>query len=362
MSPGVTLSTNMERLLLHTRNQGSRSSQERPALDYKPKGEPPLLSATITDLCNEPLFFNSYLSEEEDSSASEEDDMSFSSTSTHQQGKEVEAEFDSTLPEFLAEECTFVARECNKAKAVLLVAAGRPRLIQVAKAHIRPSPPPARHSATSGRVLRRSASRIGPPSMLSIRQHSREVSESSSSSYSVPGTPELPSTPLLESGLQTPTSACTPLTPDTTHASFHFDPLASPTPTYNASMTASTRARPHTQFRVEQPSMAKRSISHMHTVTLSLTGRPSLPLSAPLSAPPIYSFRPKMVARAANERSSMLELPPFPSDDAMRAVKPTRPWALRKDSFGPVLTSRDNNKTAKPRMRKVESAFGLNRW
>lgn len=304
MFPGLA-STDVERmLLLHTANQGPRSSQERSTGDYKLFEDPPLVSATITDLCNEPLFFSSYLSDEEDFSSSEADDMSFS-TDHSKSLREEDAldDFDVNFPELLAEECTFVEQQCNQAKAVSLIAAGRPKVIQVSRVEIRSSPMLRRYHTTAGRL-------------------DRSTSDN-----------DMPSTPLLEEGLRTPLSAYTPSTPRTPSSVFRFDPMASPTPSNKSATPTSYQTQSHYQGRLKQSKLS--------------------------TSPPLYfshSKPSKMVARPANERSPIIQLPPFPGDDH----KPARPWGLRKDAFNSVhhLQANQSNHA---RIRKVESAVGLNR-
>lgn len=295
MFPGLASTDVEQMLLLHTANQGPRSSQERFTGDYKLFEDSPLVSATITDLCNEPLFFSSYLSDEEDFSSSEADDMSFS-TDRSKSLREEDAldDFDVNFPELLAEECTFVEQQCNQAKVVSLFAVGRPKVIQVPRVEIRSSPMLRHHHTTAGRLDR-----------------------------SIPDN-DMPSTPLLEEGLRTPLSAYTPGTPTTPNSVFRFDPMASPTPSSKSATPTSYQTQLHYQGRPKQSNL--------------------------FSSPPLYFSHgkpPKMIARPANERSPIIRLPPFPGADH----KPTRPWGLRKDSFG----------STHARIRKVESAVGLNR-
>lgn len=298
-------STDVERmLLLHTDPQGPRNSQERSMSDYKLFEAPSLVSATITDLCNEPLFFSSYLSDEEDSSSSETDDMSIATYYTHSiREEDASDDFDVISLELLAEECTFVEQQCSQAKAVSLVAVGRPKVIHVSKVDIRSSPILRRHHASAARL-------------------DRSTSDN-----------DMPSTPLLEEGLRTPRSACTPITPSTPDSVYRFDPLASPTPSSTSATPTSYQTQSHYQGRLKQSKLSP-------------------------APPPYFSHaKPsKMVARLANERSPIIQLPPFPGDDQ----KPARPWGLRKDPFGPGHHHQVNQFNF-ARIRKVESLVGLNR-
>lgn len=367
----------VEQLVLHTCLERARSltasvpaCQEKPTFQYILDEEPIVMSATITDFYSEPLFFSEYLSDEEDPSASETDDMSLSASntstleaasaaSTHSddlddisEDVELYSPSEANFPELLAEDCEFVSQPCNQAQAVMVVSAGRPKMVQVAKVDTSSSPLLRRPgSSASNHTFSRSVSRM---STMSSKRHIRtdSISSSSSDKSGVPEThpstnsPELPSTPDLDSGLRSPSSAHSPLTPRTPDSTF-YDSHLSPTMS-DPSLTPTSKPRlvRNSSYRLKLPYMNKRSTSD--TRSIYSVDR----LNAPLPSPP--QSRPKMVARGASERSPTLELPPFPGQTYFHEVKTARPLALRKDSFGSIQ-SRSSS------IRKVRSSFFLNK-
>lgn len=179
--------------------------QER-TIDFRILVEPPLLSATITDLCNEPLFYSGYLSEEETMSSSSSDNSSLSSISTV--ADEFLDELETNFPELLAEDCTFVEQaQCNQAEVVTLVSPGKARVVRVSRVNLSASSSPIikRPATSSSLTPSGSSSRL---SIISIRAHSHDGSVASPKMVS----PKMPSTPELEPGSQTPESSHGPPT------------------------------------------------------------------------------------------------------------------------------------------------------
>ncbi|KAF7846119.1 hypothetical protein BT93_L5222 [Corymbia citriodora subsp. variegata] len=293
--------------------------QEKVAVDYKLDQDLPLPSATITDLCNEPLFFSGYMSEEEDIS-SESDSMSFSTDSIgdmHDDASSAKSSDDAeaTFPEMLAEDCNFVEQQCSHAQAIRIVPAGRAKVIHVAKVTI-PSSPITRFSSSSSRS---SHSRADSHMTFMSSKYNISRKGSASSSYSTTsngaqvhkssGSPELPSTPRLETGLKTPQSVGSPATPRS------------------------------------GATLARESVTVIYKETLDAPY--STTRSNPFSMP---SFKSKMIARAANERQSILELPPFPHQMTTSETKSPRSWMLRKDSFGSIHAKKNGIRRAESRV------------
>ncbi|KAF1346102.1 hypothetical protein BDV97DRAFT_401462 [Delphinella strobiligena] len=350
MSSKLALARNDgDRLVLRTSNKGLSSNSQESHVEYKIFVEPPQLSATITDLCNEPLFCSTYLSDEEDFSASEEDSMSVSSgtTSSHREDDFAD-DVNAAFAELQMEERTIINQQCNRAQAVQLVAAGRPKIIQVAKVY-HSMPVLKRSSNMAGRFHIASKSLQLP---IASQQHNRGVSRKPSG-YGVDNIPELPSTPVLEQGVQTPVSVHTPLTPMAPNAAYRF-PLDNRTPKSN-------QARVREQFSVKPLNIIKRKPSITPMVppyTITLTGPPS----APLSAPPTYAYsKPKMSPRSPSEPGTSIEIPPF-ADEPIAPIKPARPWlGLTKDSFGSLHQRETSSTYTRPRVRKMSSVVGLNK-
>jgi hypothetical protein len=311
--------------------------QER-TLDFRILVEPPLLSATITDLCNEPLFFSGYLSEEEVMSS---DDSSLSSMSISTVADEFVDEFETNFPELLAEDCTFVEQyQCNQAEVVTLVSPGKAKMVRVSRVNMSASsssPIIIRPTTSSSLKPNRSTSRL---SIISIRSQSHDGSVASLKSVS----PKMPSTPELEIGSQTPTSSHGPATPDSP-ASAYFDALTSPTyvmpcpPKHRMSRNG---------YHLKLPSMGSKRPGSSQSMSAA-------PLSAPMTPPPSF-FKPKMTAermvpRGASERMASLDLPPYPRDFIQQP--PQSRWTIRKDSFSSI-SSKDM-----PRFRLKRAESGL---
>lgn len=347
MASQPLLCTDVERLLLHTPDK-RRRSQEKPAFDFHLFIQPPpisfaidapLTSATITDLCSEPLFSNSYLSDEEESSSSETDNMSFSSgTAESVHGDEVFEDTRASLPELLAEECAYVVQQCKHAQAVRLVAAGRARVVQVAKVDIHSSPLLKRASTTH----ERSTSMKDTRTLAGSKYYHPALSRASSTGSSLPA---------LEHDIGTPMSDYTPSTPGTPSSVSRFDLLPSPAPYAKSTVSSDGQIHFCEEYRPRPLQVTKRD-------------GPSSPL--PMTAPPTYSYipavyanKPRLVPRQANERATTT-IPLLPIDEAMYPVKtPKRPFALRKDSFGTVHHYRETSKARS--MRRVESMVVLNK-
>ncbi|KAG9951390.1 hypothetical protein KCU85_g2873, partial [Aureobasidium melanogenum] len=339
MSAEPVISTgDVERLLHATCVRGVDKSGPAPAplqertLDFKILVEPPLMSATITDLCNEPLFFSGYLSEEEPMSS---DDSSLSSMSISTVADEFIDELESNFPELLAEECSFVEQvQCIQAEAVTLVSPGKAKMVRVSKVNMSASSSPAIKRPTTSSSLKPNGntSRL---SIISIRAHSHDGSLASPRVDS----PTMPSTPDLEtgsSGSQSPTSSHTPATPDSP-ASAYFDALTSPVyapcpPKHRMSRNG---------YHLKLPGMSKQRPGSSQSMM-------STPLSAPLTAPSSF-LKPKMIARGAAERMASLDLPPYPRD-SFQPPPPTR-WTIRKDSVSSV----SSKETPRFRLKRAES-------
>lgn len=105
----------------------------------KSKGKEPVKpSASIVDLVNEPVFWHGYTSEEEVASPVDDDDV----MSLHSDVSIYSIASSTSLPEQLAETCSNVQQQCNRAQAVKIQAAGKARVVSLPK----PIDIPARRS------------------------------------------------------------------------------------------------------------------------------------------------------------------------------------------------------------------------
>ncbi|KAJ9629460.1 hypothetical protein H2203_001834 [Taxawa tesnikishii (nom. ined.)] len=108
--------------------------------------------------------------------------------------------------------------------------------------------------------------------------------------------------------------------------------------------------------RFRLTSLYKRTASSETVPTLQPTTQPMTAPRAPPTSPAVY--RPKMIARGANERSPTLELPPFPEsdEDDPRNGKAGRPLVKRQDSMASIAPKTVLAKK-QPRIRRVESGL-----
>jgi hypothetical protein len=339
----VIFTCDVERMLHATCVRGVDKSgpasaplQEK-TLDFRILVEPPLLSATITDLCNEPLFYSGYISEEEQMSS---DDSSLSSMSISTVADEFVDELETNFPELLAEDCTFVEQfQCNQAEVVTLVSPGKAKMVRVSRVSASSSPIIVRPTTSSSLKPSGSSSRL---SIISIRSQSHSGSVPSLRMVS----PKMPSTPELEIGSQTPTSSHGPSTPDSP-ASAYFDALTSPTypcpPKHRMSRNG---------YHLKLPSMGSKRPGSSQSMM-------SAPLSAPLTPPSSFikskltsrGVAERMVPRGASERMASLDLPPYPRDFIQQP--PQSRWTVRKDSFSSISSKE------MPRFRLKRAESGL---
>ncbi|KAK8203372.1 hypothetical protein M8818_005263 [Zalaria obscura] len=312
------------------------------------KGIIPRLSATITDLVDEPLFHgHMYLSEEEAPSPVDSvDTMSLGSDNDAlEQNMDVDVDSDcSDIETYTIEE-----QPCTRAQAVFLRSAGRAKVIEVPSSPI--------HS-------RRAANSLLSPLQTSVSHLSRNTSGSTTSypvsrsssttthtststsdtrpaTYRPTGSPppsiQSPTTPLLDEGALTPTSITSPLTPNTPHTPTYFDVAAansdSPTRTLASTSTLpkSLQAKTRSPYRLRLPSMIKRASTSFPNLEMPSQRHVSVPLSsrASIAAPAVY--KPRMVPRGANEREPTLELPPSPVEEMGMSAGVATGTAMSKD-------------------------------
>lgn len=332
----------------------------------KSEGKQPLKpTASIVDLVNEPVFWHGYTSDEEIASPigndTDDDQMSFRSAESIDSIVSIVS-----LPEQLAEACDNVKQQCNRAQAVKIQAAGRARVVSLPK----PIDIPARRSlvrpASPGSPSKRSSlPRIGSdPAFQSVRSSedsrmSRNDSVSSSSINSPAST--APSSvdepverrppfkhqhsfsrhiPLMEAA-----RAISPTTPTSRSGSpMVYQPTGIPK---RHSSALSERSETASISTKSSRRMTKFSSGFgLNKIGKNLVGRDSMQggdLESVKEPEPNYiapsvqqprvparttsmNMKPKMVARAANERAPTITLPAFPDGDE------SNDWPFRKDS------------------------------
>jgi hypothetical protein len=293
---------------------------------------PPLPTATITDLCNEPLFAG-YMSSEEEMSSSDNSSLSSinSSTIADDFGDDF---FETNFPEMLAEDCTFVEQaQCDKAEVITLISPGKAKVVRVSRVDLSSSSSPIIKRATcsvGGEKQPRNSRRL---SIVSLRAHSHTAAVASPKVVS----PKMPSTPELEIGSpNTSVSSHDPATPGSP-ASAYFD-----APTFMTTPCPKNRMS-RNGYHLEPPRAVKRPGSAQSM---------QVPLSAPLAAPSFFGFtKPKMMPRGASERMASFELPPYTRESFQ--APPKNRWTLRKDSVNSV----SSNETPRFSLRRAESGL-----
>lgn len=292
-------------------------------------------TATIKDLCNEPVFHHGYVSDEEVASPIGADDMSITSGSSETSPSEAS---DDSPPEQLAGSYSYVQQQCNRAKAVKLVAAGRVKVISV----------PKQVDISSSPVIKNPNGPIRMPvsrmNSVSVSGNIREYSRSSISALPLAANRDVerekvrrrPSTPLFEAARRTPNSASSPLTPYAANFLDH-DPYASADPdtcvlpplspskrrfqkissSFNIARLGIKRTTPDSGE--EQENVKEQGAVKPQTMS---------EMKAPVS-------QPRLIARGANERAPPIELPPFPGEEEV-TKDPNKAWPERKSSAAPT--------------------------
>lgn len=327
------LCSEVERLLLDSpverfpNRHGKSDVQFNLFVEPPPATSSPVMSATITDLCSEPLFSSSYLSEEEESSASDTDDRSFSTGTTNSlHGDESNDTFEATLPERLAKECTVVQEPCKHAQAIRVVAAGRPKVVQVTKldsSHRRPSLSAPRRPSLSPALTRAPTQPHRRPStmlesiVIAASEHPTPSLSRRSSSGSRP--------PSLDDGFSTTSSSASsnPITPNPV---LKFDPCLHLARRHKSVAAVGHHDRTHDEYRPRPLHVTKHSGSHAPPI---MTAPPTYSY-----IPPSYANKANLVARAADRRLTISFSPPPHSQEAeIGAFRSTsRPSVARGDS------------------------------
>ncbi|KAF2172715.1 hypothetical protein M409DRAFT_16677 [Zasmidium cellare ATCC 36951] len=315
------------------------------------KGKSPAKpAASIVDLVNEPVFWHGYTSDEEVASpVDDDDDDDDDEFSLHSDESMDSIASSASFPEQLAETCGNVKQQCNRAQAVKIQAAGKARVVSLPK----PIDIPARRS------IMRPASPGSPSKRASIQlQSSTRNSEDSQTTCN----DSISSSSVNSPASTAPSSVDEPLEqrPPIKHqqsfsrhvplmeAARAFSPN-SPTSGPNSPLFPQSAGLPKRHStalsdRSEVASITTRSSVRRMTklssnfslnkIGKNLVGRDSTyggyiaPAQQHRVAARSTSLKPKMVARAANERAPPITLPPFPDD----AEEPSNDWPLRKDS------------------------------
>lgn len=307
----------------------------------------PSPSATITSLVDEPLFHTSYLSQG-DKSYTSFDAMSTYSVESLDSSFD---DFDATFPEVLAEEMGLGKQQIIHAQAVQIAFRGRPTVVElknekptVTRASMmsfqRPALSPVKRSYTTRPIRISTDSRSSKSSEYSADNKSVSTEASDHSA---------PTTPQLESGSITPSSEYSPLTPDSRSVE---EPSTLKT-------KDSSPATPTTIKPTKKPSrlrlFARRTLS-MHNppeaeMFKDLPATPEVPRTMNLGPLPTIKSKPKLLARGANEREPLFELPPSPMEEEIPSI-PKR--NANRNSFMRKPQSQPQ------RIRRMESHMGLN--
>ncbi|KXT14081.1 hypothetical protein AC579_781 [Pseudocercospora musae] len=287
-------------------------------------------AASIIHLVNEPVSWPGYASEEEavspiyNDSASLRSMPSFSSVCS--------------LPESLAEASAQSSQRCIQAKAIKIQTVGRPRVVSMPKSPTRSAGRP--YSSSSMHSKQQSVSLPTRDSSLDFFQSARTSQESqsrsrrhSSISSSTPRSPAstAPSSIDDDSPLTINTSkkvfsrhidlmeAASALSP-TISNSAPLTPILPRSATFNESSTSSRRQSKLVPIRGPTFSAIKNLMRRDSVDVREDMQEPELAgVTRDVSQPSVQSGstsinRPKMIARAANERAPPIKLPPCPDE------------------------------------------------
>lgn len=319
------------------------------------KGKSPAkLTASIVDLVNEPVFWHGYTSEEEIASPidDDDDDDGGDEFSLHSDESIDSIASNASFPEQLAEACNNVKQQCNRAQAVKIQAAGKARVVSLPKpidiparrSIMRPASPgtPSPRRATLPRLQSTSAVESARNSEDSRTTRNDSISSSVNSPASTaPSSVDEPLEQRPPIKHQKSFSRHVPLM----EAAKAFSPNSPTSPQYTGHpkrhSTALSDRSDVTSIMTTRSSVRRMTKFSLNKIGKNLVGRDSTELESVKEPEPNYvaparqyrvparstSLKPKMVARAANERAPPITLPPFPDEgDA------ANDWPLRKDA------------------------------
>ncbi|EME43657.1 hypothetical protein DOTSEDRAFT_72873 [Dothistroma septosporum NZE10] len=315
------------------------------------KGKAP---ATVTDLTDKSMTLHGYTSEEE--TASPIDDDSCSVTSAYSDSDNS----DFTFPEALAESCNKVEQQCNRAQAVEIRLAGKAKVVSLPKLVDIPSrrgvvrPASIEHRRKS--IQRRNSA--DHPQSARSSQDSHHGSDNSSVMDSPAST--APSSVIIEHSIELKrrssiasrhvplmeaARAISPTTPNFTYSTNSLiEPRSLNTTTREGILSSQRFNSTTSSLRLPLRRMNKLSLSS--NFGLARIGKELRDTFVPKDAEAgIVNVAPqmpqaqarnaslsktKMVARAANERAPMIELPPFPGGEEDDFASD---WPLRMTSI-----------------------------
>ena len=342
------------------------------SLTLKAGVKTPQPTAAIKDLINEPLFWRGYTSDEEAASPTSTDDGMSSHSADNK--SDYEASFvEPPVPEQLAITCNQVQQRCNRAQAVMLMPAGKAKVVSMPKLVDGPASRIVKPVASTlirppvSRLNNGEASSSGSISSTSSPRSSSEKSLASTAPSSVcePSQRRLalktkPSKPLLPTAAresqpvrQTTGSDMSPKLHGTRSSPLEL-PIASPgepsSPTIRKLRKFSSSfslGRLHNSFKRsassgsgtgDQPEI----VEEPHLITTS-------PIPTAIQVPLRSSsrVRPRMIPRGASERAAPLVLPPCPDQYDEGVDRTATRWPQRKDSAFVLPTTEQRPKTPK---------------
>ena len=300
--------TGLEQSRSSTPSKATRQSEKVPVeikqvLGFGMKREP------------EPIHCQQYLSDEEGLSPVEHDDT----LSVDYSDEYDDVEFDEDLPE-LAITYEYTAKACTKA-LIVSIKPVRPKMVDL------PSPS-EKSSASFNNNSKPPSPRDSPiePTPLLESQGRRSMS----SSYSQ--TRRYSSVPLMESAAEARAVSAVFLPSSVVssqHSFLNSDPFQTP-------MLPTRTPSTHSRLRSLSKTISLAKLTSRKSV--EAVKSPTTPVKTPVKQKEA-SPRTKLVARGANEREPVLQLPDFPDEPNKRASKvplspyPTgKPWPERTDS------------------------------
>lgn len=344
--------------------------------------------AAIRTFENDAVYLRGYTSDEEVASPVENGEFAFDSTSSDGDGESIASVHEA---QYHAQSCSNAQQLCNRAQAVQLVSAGKPKVVSMPKlvdASLAYSPSPtASDYETETRPTVSSMSYMQPAGTHPYVNSNTSSSPRSSGENSLyPSTPILRSAPVMTNSVrrkpnllplqttprsdshQSSNSGRTPQTawPIGRPNFLDYDPFPSDRPVHGVSSASAPKRKLHRlsptfSLKNLSRSLGRGSISDGNPGDSGINKKDIIypvvsPVPSHIQKPTRTPSRtwPKMVARAANERAAAIEIPPCPDkyqDDFNVPV-----WPQRGDSVANMIYPRPGASRAHGR-RKSLGAF-----
>lgn len=331
------------------------------------------LSATITDLIDEPLFLPAYLAGADYATSPILRTMSTTQVYSLPGAVSSIDHLELNFPELLAEEISFVDQQCNCAEAIRIVAHGPPKVVDMMRAgrprssrrasqmlFKRPTQRPMISPIQPSQIRSASISSVGTDSSMDRKTTSTEAPSPRTPPLESDDTPDTSDSEFGSPSLPTPKSSF-----EDQHKSIVYpvkEENIQPTPTKSP-----LHMKKPSRLALLLPKRTTSSISPRSAADMgkALPQIPPITPRTPGSARPTSFFlhmnssKSKLMARGADEREPILEIPPIPKSSTYpprSATSSTVP--ILKD---PIVNRAKSKSVSRSHViRRIESKMGLN--